>query len=73
MNQIAKRLADEAEKLPVADRIQMVEHLLASLDKPDPAIDAAWITEGEARLEAYKRGELPARDATDVLAKYLKP
>ena len=73
MNQNVKNLAAEAEKLAVADRITFVEHLLATLDKPDPAIDAAWMAEGQDRLNAYKRGEIEARDAADVLAKHLKP
>ena len=73
MDQSVKNLAAEAEKLPVADRISFVEHVLASLDKPDPAIDAAWIAESQDRLDAYKRGEIEARDAADVLAKHLKP
>ncbi len=73
MNQNVKNLAAEAEKLPVADRIAFVEHVLATLDKPDPAIDAAWIAEGQDRLDAYKRGKIEARDAVEVLAKHLKP
>ncbi len=61
-NRIAD-LAQEAEKLPAADRIRLVEHLLASLDKPEPDIDAAWAEESERRLDAYLAGEASARDA----------
>jgi putative addiction module component (TIGR02574 family) len=71
-NRIAD-LAQEAEKLPAADRIRLVEHLLGSLDKPEPDIDAAWAEESERRLDAYLAGEASARDADEVLAKYLKP
>ncbi len=42
-------LAEEAEKLPVPGRIQLAVHLLATLDKPEPDIDAAWAEEGERR------------------------
>ncbi len=66
-------LAEEAEKLPVRDRIQLVEHLLATLDKPEPDIDAAWAEESERRLDAYLSGETAARDADEVLAKHLNP
>jgi len=72
MTNRATSLAEEAEKLPVPDRIRLVEHLLASLDKPEPDIDAAWAEEGERRLDAYLAGETAARDADEVLAKYLK-
>ena len=33
-----KSIADQAERLPAADRTRLVEHLLATLDKPDPVI-----------------------------------
>jgi putative addiction module component (TIGR02574 family) len=73
MNPRITSIAEEAERLPAADRIKLVEHLLATLDKPDPEIDRAWADESERRLDAYLRGETTAHDAKDVLAKYLKP
>jgi putative addiction module component (TIGR02574 family) len=63
-------IAEEAERLPAADRIKLVEHLLTTLDKPDPEIDQAWVEESERRLDAYLRSETTARDAKDVLAKH---
>jgi len=44
--------------------------LLASLDVPDPAIDAAWAHEADARVEAHDRGEIESIPAEDVFAKY---
>jgi putative addiction module component (TIGR02574 family) len=73
MNTRTKSIADEAEKLPAADRIRLIEHLLGTLDKPDPEIDRVWAAESECRLDAYLRGETTARDAKDVLDKHLKP
>ena len=66
-------IAEEAERLPVADRIKLIEHLLATLDKPDPEIDRAWADESKRRIDAYLRGQTAARDARDVLGKHLKP
>jgi putative addiction module component (TIGR02574 family) len=66
-------LRAHAERLPAADRIRLVEHLLATLDKPDPDIDRAWADESEGRFDAYMQGETTARDAKDVLTKHLKP
>ena len=51
------------------ERIRLIEHLLASLDKPEPEIEAAWAEEAERRLDAYLSGETAARDADEVLAK----
>jgi putative addiction module component (TIGR02574 family) len=73
MNTRIATIAQEAERLPAADRIKLVEHLLTTLDKPDPEIDQAWAEESERRLDAYLEGETTARDAKDVLAKHLKP
>jgi len=38
----------------------------------DAEIDKAWAEESERRLDAYLKDETTARDAKDVLAKYLK-
>ena len=73
MNPYITSLAEEAEGLPPADRIELAERLLGSLDKPDPEIDRAWAEESERRLDAYLSGATVARDAEDVLAKHLKP
>jgi hypothetical protein len=73
MNARSKSIAKEAENLPPADRIRLIEYLLASLDRPDPDIDGIWAEEGERRLDAYLRGDTTSRDAKDVLAKHLKP
>jgi putative addiction module component (TIGR02574 family) len=73
MNERIRALTEEAERLPVPDRVRLVEHLLATLDKPDPEIDRAWAEECERRLDRYLRGETTALDADEVLAKYLKP
>jgi len=73
MNTSITSITEEAERLPAADRVRLVEHLLATLDKPDPEIDRAWAEESERRLDAYLRGDTTARDAKDVLAKHLKP
>jgi putative addiction module component (TIGR02574 family) len=72
MNTRITSIIEQAERLPAADRIRLVEHLLATLDKPDPEVDRAWAEESERRLDTYLRGETTARDAKDVLAKHLK-
>jgi len=64
-------LEKQAERLPAAEQLRLVEHILSTLDKPDPEIDAAWAIECERRLAAYGKGETTARDASEVLAKYL--
>jgi putative addiction module component (TIGR02574 family) len=66
MTQAAQELATMAAKLAPSDRLQLVETILATLDKPDPEISAAWAVEAEDRLAAYRRGELAAVDESEV-------
>lgn len=66
MKLIVQELALLAARLPPSDRLQLVEAILATLDKPDPEISAAWAAEAEDRLAAYRREELAAVDERDV-------
>lgn len=66
MTQAALELATMAAKLAPSDRLQLVETILATLDKPDPEISAAWAAEAEDRLAAYRRGELEVVDEGEV-------
>jgi putative addiction module component (TIGR02574 family) len=66
MTRAAAELASLAAKLPPSDRLELVETILATLDKPDPEIAAAWAAEAQDRLAAYRRGELAAVDESEV-------
>lgn len=66
MTASAKNLLQEALQLPSNDRAALVEGLIHSLDKPDPALDALWLKEAEDRLAAYHSGELAVVDAEEV-------
>ena len=68
MPESAKVILHQALKLPSHDRAALVDGLIASLDKPDPALDALWLKEAEDRLAAYRAGELGAIDAERVFA-----
>ncbi|MGH9434687.1 MAG: addiction module protein [Terriglobia bacterium] len=62
----AEKLLNQAMRLSVLDRAALIEGLITSLDKPDPALDALWLREAESRLAAYHAGELEAIDAEEV-------
>lgn len=70
MTEAAKELSAKARKLSPAERLELVDDLLASLDEPDAQIDRLWAKEAEERLAAYRRGELKAVPLQEVLAKY---
>ncbi len=61
---------NQALELTAAERADIVEKLLVSLDSPDPTIDAIWAKEADSRVEAYERGELEAVSAEEVFRKY---
>jgi putative addiction module component (TIGR02574 family) len=70
MSNRTKTLTEQARALPPQDRIALVEDVLDSLDRADPDIDRLWAQEASDRLAAYRRGELAAKDLSDILAKY---
>lgn len=80
------RLSHEALELSAEEKMQLVEAILESLDSGELSperkkrLEELWdegIASGRAecerRLDAYLSGDTSARDAEDVLAKYLKP
>ena len=72
MNTDTQQLLAQALKLPVSEKAALVDQLLASLDKPDEAIDALWRQEVEDRAKAYEAGQISAVPLEQVLAKFQK-
>ncbi len=70
MTERAEILVKQAYELSPAERVALVDGILASLDEPDAEIDRLWAGEAEARLAAYRRGEIQAVELHEVLAKY---
>jgi putative addiction module component (TIGR02574 family) len=59
---------EAAMNLPGADRAELAERLLETLDQEQrQAIDAAWAEEAERRLTALDQGEVEAIDGEGVL------
>ena len=72
MTEATKQFIREALGLPTSARIELVEELLSSLDRPDPAIERLWAQEAEDRLHAFDAGEMVATLAEDVFAEAAK-
>ena len=66
----ASMILDKALELSAAERANVAEKLLCSLDNPDSKIDALWAKEADSRVEAYKKGKIEAIPAGEVFAKY---
>lgn len=72
MSPPAETLLRQALDLSAIDRAELVESLIVSLDRPDPALDARWLAEAESRMHAYRHGDLEAVDAEQVFAELEK-
>ncbi len=72
MNEKVKILSDQARKLSPAERAALIDELLASLDRADPALDGLWTKEAEDRLAAIGRGEMGVHDIAGVMARLRK-
>ncbi len=62
-----RELLEQALKLDPAERLELVDRVLHSLDRPDPVIDRIWIEEAERRLAAYRAGKVRGIPAEDVV------
>ena len=67
---IPKTVLKEVLSLPSRSRVELVDQLLHSLDKPDKEIDALWEEEAERRLDDYERGEIKAVSLEEVVKKH---
>ena len=67
-----KNLEHNLLKLPPIKRIHLIESLIASLNKPDPAIERAWGKESDRRLKEYKNGTVKATDWEIVKKRFVK-
>lgn len=68
MNALTKNLIAEAKRLTPEDRIELIDEVLATLEPDQAEVDRLWVIEINDRLDAFKRGEITARDAREVLA-----
>lgn len=66
----AKVLLKEALQLRPAERLQLIEWLTQSLDKPDDKIDRIWAEEAEKRYQAMKDGKVKTIPLNEIIQRY---
>ena len=59
-------IIDEAISLPVEQRTQVVESILASLNQPQPDIDKLWLEVAEKRLTQMQDGTVETFSEEEV-------
>lgn len=70
MSDRARKISQQALELDASERIALVEDVLESLHATDPSLDHQWAKEAQDRLDAFRRGEIGARDIREIAAKY---
>ena len=70
MNTTSQAIIEQTSQLSANEKIELIDALLATVDKPDAEIDALWAKEAEDRLAAYHTGAVKALDLNQLLAKY---
>jgi putative addiction module component (TIGR02574 family) len=70
MAKTTDKLAAEIHGLPDAEKLRLLDTILADLDKPDPEIDQVWAEEARKRWAAYKAGRAKAVSYESVMAKH---
>ena len=66
----SKKLLKEALQLRPADRLQLIEWLTESLDKPDERIEQIWAEEAEKRYQALKQGKVKTIPLDEIIRRY---
>ena len=61
---------NEALTLMPSERAELIDKLLASLDKSDNEIEKRWAKEAEDRIDAYDQGKIKSISLEEVLKKY---
>ncbi len=70
MAKIVDRLAAEIHGLPDVEKLQLVDTILADMDRPDPEIDRVWTEEARKRWAAYTAGQIQTVHYETVMAKH---
>jgi hypothetical protein len=64
-----KAIEAEAMALPPAQRAQLAQHLLSSLDELDEEEnERLWLEEAERRYQGYRKGTISSNDAFEAIA-----
>jgi putative addiction module component (TIGR02574 family) len=64
------KVLKEALMLKPAEKAELIDKLLSSLDKPDAELDDLWAREAENRIDAYEVGAIKAVTLEKVLERY---
>lgn len=64
-----KEIIEEAESLPIEERVIVIDSLLKTLNPPIPEIDLEWSNVAKRRLAEFRSGDVKAVPGKDVFAR----
>lgn len=67
---VPNEILEKALNLKPAQKAELIDKLLSSLDMPDKEVDELWAKEAEDRIDAYEQGKIKAIMLNRVLEKY---
>lgn len=65
-----REIIELAMQLKPAERFEVAEELLRSVEEVDPEIDCRWIEEAERRLAAYRTDKVKGIPAEDIFGAF---
>ena len=65
-----KSVFEDALGLRPAERLQLIEMLSRSLNKPDENIEKIWAEEAEKRYRALEEGRIKTTTIEDIIERY---
>ena len=65
-----KSIFEDALQLRPAERLQLIEMLSRSLNKPDESIEKIWAEEAEKRYKALEEGRIKTISINDIIERY---
>jgi putative addiction module component (TIGR02574 family) len=67
---VISEILEKVLTLKPAEKAELIDKLIASLDMPDQKIDELWAKEVEGRIDAFEQGKIKALTLEKVLEKY---
>jgi len=64
-----KEIVEQAETLPIEDRLLVVDSLLRTLNPPDAEVDRKWAEVAKRRLAELRSGRVTLLPGAEVLAR----
>lgn len=65
-----REIIELAMQLEPAERFEVAEELLRSVEQVDPEIDRLWLEEAARRLAAYRAGRVKGVPAEDIFGSF---